>query len=191
MKIITGDITKLENVDVIVNAADVNLHWGDGVCGAIFNAACGEDLEKACQSHPFVEYGVRCPTGSARLTGAFDLPNYAIVHAVGPRYSEDVDFEGQKNELARAYTSALDLAQDYSYKSIAFPAISFCIFKFHLEEAAHNSVKEILDWEKTNGIFDSGMGTPERMEVQIVFLPFGDGPQLQAIFEKALAELTA
>jgi len=36
------------NVDVIVNAANIELKVGGGVCGAIFAAAGVEKLQKAC-----------------------------------------------------------------------------------------------------------------------------------------------
>jgi len=36
------------HVDVIVNAANTGLKAGGGVCGAIFNAAGADRLQKAC-----------------------------------------------------------------------------------------------------------------------------------------------
>ena len=46
--IIREDITKLKNVDVIVNAASGTLFHGAGVCGAIHSAA-GKELDVECK----------------------------------------------------------------------------------------------------------------------------------------------
>ena len=42
IKIVSGDITKITEVEVIVNAANNQLEMGGGVCGAIFRAASGD-----------------------------------------------------------------------------------------------------------------------------------------------------
>ena len=47
LEIVRNDITKM-TVDIIVNAANVSLQMGGGVCGAIFQAAGAEQLQKAC-----------------------------------------------------------------------------------------------------------------------------------------------
>ena len=46
--IIREDITKLKDVDVIVNAASDTLFRGAGVCGAIHSAA-GKELDVECK----------------------------------------------------------------------------------------------------------------------------------------------
>src|SRR5206468_9082327 len=76
LKLIQADITTLD-VDAIVNAANVALMPGGGVCGAIHRAA-GPELNEACR-----EVGP-CPTGEARLTPGFKLKARWVVHAVGP-----------------------------------------------------------------------------------------------------------
>ena len=58
IKLISGDITKVPEVEAIVNAANTSLEMGGGVCGAIFRAA-GNDLTKECK-----EIG-GCNTGEA------------------------------------------------------------------------------------------------------------------------------
>lgn len=46
--IVMGDITKM-SAEAIVNAANENLVWGGGVCGAIYEAAGGKELQKECE----------------------------------------------------------------------------------------------------------------------------------------------
>src|SRR5262245_45086954 len=84
--LLEGDITKLD-VDAIVNAANERMLGGGGVDGAIHRAA-GPELLDACKQVPEVRPGVRCPTGSARITPGFLLPANWVIHTVGPVYRD-------------------------------------------------------------------------------------------------------
>lgn len=77
-----GDITQL-HVDAIVNAANELMLGGGGVDGAIHRAA-GPELLAACEAVAELRPGVRCPTGEARITPAFQLPADYVIHTVGP-----------------------------------------------------------------------------------------------------------
>lgn len=76
LQVVHGDIT-LEEVDIVVNAANGALSGGGGVDGAIHRAA-GPELQDACR-----KLG-RCPPGSAVITGGFRLHARHIIHVVGP-----------------------------------------------------------------------------------------------------------
>lgn len=139
----TGDITKLD-VDAIVNAANPALLGGGGVDGAIHQAA-GPKLLQACRELPLTSPGVRCPTGQARLTPAFDLPANYVIHTVGPRWTGGDS--GEDELLASAYRSCMRIALERRFQCIAFPAISTGVYGFpaaRAEQLATNAVDKAL-----------------------------------------------
>ena len=136
-KIIRNDITKVE-ADVIVNAANPMLKMGAGVCGAIFNAAGKEALQKECDAIG------RCGEGEAVITSAYALPAKYIIHAVGPIW-----FGGYANEeqfLKDAYTNSMELALSKKCESIAFPLISTGLFGYPKEKALEAAISAISDF---------------------------------------------
>jgi O-acetyl-ADP-ribose deacetylase (regulator of RNase III) len=121
-----GDITAQPDVDAIVNAANEQLAPGAGVCGAIRRAGGPAIFEEASRLGG-------CPTGDAKATGAGDLPNRFVVHAVGPVYS------GRPSDaelLASCHRRAVEEAAALGCRSIAFPAISTGIYGYPVAEAA-------------------------------------------------------
>jgi len=123
---VQGDITRQEDVDAVVNAANAQLAPGGGVAGAIHRAA-GPALHEACK--PLAPIA----PGQAVATDAFDLPNRWVVHCLGPVYGVD---EPAAKLLASCHRHALRTAEELGARSIAFPAISTGVFGYPVEEAA-------------------------------------------------------
>jgi O-acetyl-ADP-ribose deacetylase len=120
-----GDITKVQ-AEAIVNAANSALAGGGGVDGAIHRAA-GPSIMAECRKLN------GCSTGSAKVTGAGNLPAKYIFHAVGPIYGERPEDE---RLLRSAYQTCLDLAEQHQVQSIVFPSLSTGAYGYPLNLAA-------------------------------------------------------
>ncbi len=136
-----GDITQIR-VDAIVNAANSSLMGGGGVDGAIHRAG-GSQILKECRQIVAQQGG--CPTGTAVITTAGNLPAKYVIHTVGPVW------QGGKNQepelLANCYRNSLVLAAAHQCQTIAFPNISTGVYgypKSAAAEIAMSSVKEFL-----------------------------------------------
>jgi O-acetyl-ADP-ribose deacetylase len=142
LKVLHSDITQVK-VDAIVNAANERMLGGGGVDGAI-HAAAGPRLLAACRAVPEVRPGVRCPTGDARITEGFNLPARYVIHTVGPIWQGGRNREDEL--LVSCYRASLRLADAYSLRSIAFPAISCGVYGFPAERASSLAVREIRQY---------------------------------------------
>lgn len=164
---VRGDITKIDSVEAIVNAANKSLLGGGGVDGAIHRAA-GKELLAECRTL----HG--CETGEAKITGAYRLPCQYVIHTVGPVWHGGGHHEAAL--LANCYTNSLQLAADHGIRSIAFPSISTGIYSYPVDQAADIAVRAVSFFVKYH---------PDALD-DILWVLFDD--RTKAAYDKALAE---
>lgn len=150
-----GDITRLA-ADAIVNAANSQMLGCFIPChkcidNAIHSAAgielreeCSRIMETERQKHGT---GYEEPTGSARITNAYNLPCKAIIHTVGPVVGYGLT-DQLRGDLESCYRSCLECLVENGYRSIAFCCISTGEFHFPNGEAARIAVNTVIDYLK-------------------------------------------
>jgi len=162
-----GDITRLR-VDAIVNAANAQmlgcfypLH--KCIDNAIHSAA-GVQLREEC--HQLMQQqGHLEPTGTAKITKAYNLPCKYVIHTVGPIIPDGTPTVVQQQQLASCYRSIMQLADENRLESVAFCCISTGEFRFPNQLAAEIAVKTVSDFFVEH---------PESSIKQVVFNVFKD-----------------
>lgn len=147
-----GDITRLA-CGAIVNAANSGMTGCYRPChNCIDNCIhtyAGMQLRNYC-SRLMAEQGHPEPTGSAKITPAFNLPCRYVIHTVGPIVEGRLT-QRHRDELASCYRACLEKAEQSDVGSIAFCCISTGVFMFPNEAAAEIAVGTVRDYrEKTN-----------------------------------------
>lgn len=142
-----GDITTLR-CDAIVNAAN------SGMTGCyVPNHRC---IDNAIHTYAGTELRLACaklmenqeypePTGSAKITPAFNLPCKYVLHTVGPIIAGQVTDKDIKM-LSSCYNSCLELAAANELESIAFCCISTGEFRFPNDLAAETAVHTVREF---------------------------------------------
>ncbi|MBX3412467.1 MAG: O-acetyl-ADP-ribose deacetylase [Pirellulales bacterium] len=136
-----GDIT-LQEVDAIVNAANSELAGGGGVDGAIHRRGGPAIMAETERRYP-----QGCPTGSAVISGAGELPARHVIHAVGPVWGGGR--QGETELLASAYRTCLELAVAAACRSLALPALSTGAYRFPMDQASRIALGTTIDFVRT------------------------------------------
>ena len=141
-------------------------------CGAIVNAAnsgmtgcyhpCHNCIDNCIHTFAGVRLRLKCaeiikaqgheePTGTAKITSAYDLPCQYVIHTVGPIVQGRLT-EKHCELLKSCYQSCLELAVQSGIKSIAFCCISTGVFGFPQDKATEIAVQTVREFLLTHDI---------------------------------------
>ena len=162
-----GDITRLR-VDAIVNAANAQMlgcfHPLHKCIDNAIHSAAGVQLREEC--HQLMQQqGHLEPTGTAKITKAYNLPCKHVIHTVGPIIPNGIPTAFQQDQLASCYRSIMQLSDENHLESIAFCCISTGEFRFPNQLAAEIAVQTVNDYLNAH---------PDCSVKQVVFNVFKD-----------------
>ena len=150
-----GDITTLR-CGAIVNAANSGMTGCYVPCHACIDNCihtyAGIQLRLDC-AEIMEQQGHEEPTGTAKITMAYNLPCDYVLHTVGPIINGKVTMQDE-HLLASCYRSCLELAEKNGVQSIAFCCISTGVFHFPNQRAAEIAVETVKRYKAETG---SGM----------------------------------
>ena len=143
-----GDITRLR-VDAIVNAANAQMlgcfHPLHRCIDNAIHSAAGVQLREECH-RLMLQQGHLEPTGTAKITKAYNLPCKYVIHTVGPIIPNGIPTAFQQEQLASCYRSIMQLADENRLESIAFCCISTGEFRFPNQLAAEIAVQTVKNY---------------------------------------------
>lgn len=162
-----GDISTLV-IDGIVNAANERMlgcfqpfhNCIDNVINTAAGPRLREDCHQIMQAQGYLE-----GTGWAKVTRAYNLPSRFVLHTVGPIVEHERPLTDHDRQLlAQAYRSVLDLSAQINLTAIAFCCISTGVFGFPKEPAAQIALDTVADW----------LATHDTSIMRVVFNVFAD-----------------
>lgn len=168
IRVVRGSVLD-SDTDAIVNAANSRLRGGGGIDGAI-HAKAGPGLLLELQR---VHRGW-ADAGDVVVTGAHNLPQMYIFHAVGPVWRGGS--EGEPEALARCYFGCIKHAVRLGLRSIGFCSISTGIYGYPIDLAAPLALRCVADALE---------GNPGALEF-VLFAMYGEKEYLA--FHAALSE---
>jgi O-acetyl-ADP-ribose deacetylase (regulator of RNase III) len=133
IEITQGDLT-LQDVDVIVNAANNDLLLGGGVAGAIARRG-GPSIQAECRRIGPIR------VGEAAVTGGGDLRAHWVIHAA----SMELGGRTTAEALASSTRRSLEIANSKQLGSMALPAVGTGIARFPVDECARIMLEEVVD----------------------------------------------
>lgn len=170
-----GDITCLA-ADAIVNAANAQM-LGCFVPGH-------HCIDNAIHTFAGVQLRLRCaelmraqghgePTGSAKLTPAFNLPSRYVLHTVGPIVYGPRPTSRDEFALRSSYRSCLQAAEKAGCESLALCCVSTGVFHYPNADAARVAVSEVRDFlherdSKMRVVFNVFLERDERIYQQLL-----------------------
>ena len=160
IQVYRGDITKLDGVDAIVNAANdrglgcfIPAHR---CIDNVIHRAAGPRLREECTQLMNARGSPLTAGSTPLLSNGYHLPSPYVLHVTGPQMARGTQPSREaQRQLSSCYSGCLDLAAQNGLRSVAFNCISTGLFGYPQREAAERAMHTVKDWiEAHPGLMD-------------------------------------